>query len=85
MSAALRPTSAAAAQRNLAPVRDLAKASTACSEAGRVYAACVIKAQFDEAGQGVQRGLCEEEFKLFKECVQTKVSAGIVLYLMRLF
>ncbi|PWN88150.1 hypothetical protein FA10DRAFT_287705 [Acaromyces ingoldii] len=73
----LKPTSAAAAQRNLAPVRDLAKASAACSEAGRRYAACVIKAQFDDAGpgagQGIQRGLCDQEFSLFKECVQTKM------------
>jgi hypothetical protein len=60
-------------QRDLKPLQSLAKASSACSAQGTIYAECVFKAQFGEGSAGVEKDVCRQEFMVFKECVQEKV------------
>lgn len=64
------------AQRDLKPIQSLAKASSACSAQGHIYAECVFKAQFGEGSVGVEKDVCRQEFMAFKACVQEKVRHG---------
>ncbi|KAJ9053884.1 hypothetical protein DSO57_1012024 [Entomophthora muscae] len=47
-------------------IQALAKATTSCKESGAFYGNCV-KVHFYE----ISRGVCQEEFLKFKDCVQT--------------
>lgn len=58
-------------QRDLQPVMTLGKGAAACAGPAKVYGACIL-AQYEM----VEKGMCEAEFREFKNCVQQKVSRG---------
>lgn len=55
--------------RDLQPVLTFGKAAGSCSQEGRVYGACILA-----QSENVEKGMCEREFQMFKECVTAKVS-----------
>ncbi|GAA94342.1 uncharacterized protein L969DRAFT_89982 [Mixia osmundae IAM 14324] len=62
----MKPTAALA--RDLQPVQKLAKGFTQCSQEAAIYGQC-ITAKYQE----VEKGMCNQEFLAFKDCVQKSV------------
>ncbi|KIY56395.1 hypothetical protein I307_04194 [Cryptococcus deuterogattii 99/473] len=50
------------------PLKTLANASKSCAAQSVAYGKCISKSYTD-----VSKGMCEAEFKAFKECVQKAV------------
>ena len=64
-------SSSSSKTRDLQPVLTFGKAAASCSTQAKAYGSCILASY-----ESVERGMCEEEFRGFKACVQKRVSMG---------